>query len=173
MIAFRELQSNDLPFLVDVRNACRTMLHNDAEFTLTQAQEWFDTKRPRFYIAAHEGSPIGYFRTSNWSEANRHVYVGLDLHADYRGKGLAQAAYRVFLPYLFEDCGMNKVSAEVLEHNQRSRRLHQRLGFALEGVKRQEVWRDDRYLDSLLFSMLKSEFNARYGAGDQPTRRAS
>lgn len=166
-IAFREMQQQDLPFLVGVRNECRAMLHNDTEFTLAQAQDWFRTKHPKFYIATLEGSSIGYFRTSNWDETSRHVFVGFDLHADYRGKGLAQAAYRVFLRFLFEECGMNKVSLELLGHNERARRLYQRLGFVLEGVKRQEVWRNDRYLDSLLFSMLRSEFNSRHGVGDE------
>ena len=128
-IAFREMQHQDLPFLVGVRNECRAMLHDDTEFTLAQAQEWFKAARPRFYIVTHDGSLIGYFRTSNWSDANRHVYVGCDLRADYRGKGFAQTAYRVFLRFLFEECGMNKVSLEVLDHNERARRLYKRLGF--------------------------------------------
>ena len=68
---------------------------------------------------------------------------------------------------------MNKVSLEVLEHNERARRLYQRLGFVLEGVKRQEVWRNDRYLDSLLFSMLRSEFNSRYGVGNEQVQQSS
>lgn len=173
MVAFRELQRDDLPFLVSVRNECRAMLHDDSEFTLAQAQQWFDSKHPRFYIATEGGKPIGYFRTSNWEEPNRRVYVGFDLHKDYRGKGLAQAAYRVFLRHLFVGCGMNKVSLEVLEHNERAMCLYQRLGFALEGVKRQDVWRDGRYLDNLLFSMLKSEFNAHYGSGDQRGQQSS
>ena len=158
MIAFRDLQSGDLPFLLGVRNECRTMLHDDRAFTLAQAQAWFAVTRPRFYLVTQDGSPIGYFRTSHWDETNRHVHVGLDLHADHRGRGLAQQAYRAFLAFLFDECGMNKVSLEVLEHNERARRLYQRLGFVPEGVKRQEIRRDGRWLDSQLFSMLKSEF---------------
>ena len=173
MIAFRELQQSDLTFLLTVRNECRAMLHDDTEFTLAQAERWFNQKRPRFYIVTNDGAPIGYFRTSNWDDTNRHVTVGCDLHADHRGKGHAQTAYRAFLRFLFERCGMNKVSLEVLEHNERARKLYQRLGFALEGIKRQDVWRGHRYLDSLLFSMLKSEFDARYGGGDPKRTRPS
>ena len=77
MIAFRELQFEDLPFLVEVRNASRSMLHDDREFTLAQAQEWFKTAHPRFYLVTHEGAPIGYFRTSSWSETNQNVSIEL------------------------------------------------------------------------------------------------
>ncbi len=167
MIAFRKLQRDDLAFLVSVRNECRAMLHDDREFTLAQAEDWFDSTRPRFYLVALAGSPIGYFRTSNWSETNRHVYVGCDLHADFRGKGYGLTAYRMFLRFLFEECEMNKISLEALEHNQRALRLYRRLGFVLEGIKRQDVRREDRYLDSLLFSMLKSEFVAQEATGGE------
>ena len=53
---------------------------------------------------------------------------------------------------------MNKVSLEVLAHNERARRLYDGWALFLEGVRRQEVWRDGCYLDSLTFSMLRSEF---------------
>jgi RimJ/RimL family protein N-acetyltransferase len=158
IISLRELQRTDLPFLLGVRNSCRAMLHDDREFTLQEAEKWFDSAHPRFYLVALECRPIGYFRTSNWDDANRHVYVGCDLHESQRGKGYAQVAYDVFMRFLFNNCGINKVSLEVLSHNDRARKLYQKLGFVLEGVKRQEVWRDGRYLDSLMFSLLKSEF---------------
>ncbi len=160
VIAFREMQQDDLPFLIEVRNECRAMLHDDSAFTLDQAQAWFAAARPRFYIITYEGTAIGYFRTSHWEDANRHVSIGCDLHADYRGKGLAQAAYRAFLRFLFEDCAISKVSLEVLEHNAPARRLYRRLGFVVEYVKRQAVRRDGHDLDSIVMSMLKSDFDA-------------
>jgi RimJ/RimL family protein N-acetyltransferase len=162
MIAFRRLQRGDLPFLLEVRNQSRDMLHDNSVFTLEQAQVWFDTQQPRFYLATQDDTPVGYFRTSSWDEANSRAYVGFDLHLDFRRKGLAQSAYRVFLTYLFSECGLNKVSMEVLEHNHPARRLYERLGFKQEGVKREEIHRDGRYIDSIMLSMLKSEFLSRY-----------
>jgi RimJ/RimL family protein N-acetyltransferase len=162
MIVFRRLQRGDLAFLLEVRNQSRDMLHDNSVFTLEQAQVWFDTQQPRFYLATQDARPVGYFRTSNWDEANSHAYVGFDLHPDFRGKGLAQSAYRVFLTYLFTECGLNKVSMEVLEHNHPARRLYERIGFKQEGVKREEIHRNGRYIDSIMLSMLKSEFHSRY-----------
>lgn len=158
MITFREMTKDDLSFLVEVRNECREMLHDNSTFVLADAQEWFDRLRPRFYIIERNSVAVGYFRTSNWDEKNKHLYVGCDLHATSRGQGLAQIAYASFLHFLFDEIGMNKVSLEVLEHNDRARHLYQKLGFTVEGTKRQEVWRNGRYLDSQIMSMLKSEY---------------
>ena len=91
MIVFRRLQRGDLAFLLEVRNQSRDMLHDNSVVTLEQAQVWFDTQQPRFYLATQDAKPVGYFRTSNWDEANSHAYVGFDLHPDFRGKGLAQS----------------------------------------------------------------------------------
>jgi RimJ/RimL family protein N-acetyltransferase len=158
MIAFRELRRGDLPFLLAVRNVSRAMLHDDSEFALEEAQAWFDKTKPPFFIATSDGIPVGYFRTSNWDEKNHHCYIGLDLHPDFRGKGLAQAAYRVFLDYLFHVRGLNKVVVEVLDINVPAQKLYARAGFSIDGVKRQEVYRNGSYLDSIVMSILKSEF---------------
>jgi len=158
MITFRELTKEDLGFLVEIRNECREMLHDDSMFDLTDAISWYDRLRPRYYIIEQNSVAVGYFRTSNWDEKNKHLYVGCDLHANYRGQGLAEIAYASFLHFLFNELGMNKVSLEVLEHNHRAQHLYRKLGFTIRGVKRQEVWRDGRYLDSQIMSMLKSEY---------------
>lgn len=160
MITFREMTKDDLSFLVEVRNECREMLHDDSVFDLADASKWFDLLHPRFYIIERNSVAVGYFRTSNWDEKNRHLYIGCDLHANFRGQGVAQLAYSSFLRFLFDELGMNKVSLEVLEHNIRAQRLYRKLGFTVEGIKRQEVWRYGRYLDSQLMSMLKSEYVA-------------
>ena len=172
MIALRAIQRGDLSFVIAVRNECRAMLHDDTEFTLPQAEEWFDATHPRFYIASLDGAPIGYFRTSQWDETNRRAYIGFDLHRDYRGKGLAQDAYAVFLRHMFDEIGMNKVTVEVLEHNHRAQRLYERIGFVFEGRKRQEVWRDGRYLDSMILSILKSEYLSRRDGAPPPRKSA-
>ncbi len=166
MISFRELNRGDLSFLIEVRNDCRHMLHNDAEFSLAEANDWFDRERPLFYLITDDAAPIGYFRTSNWDQQARHVYVGCDLHKDYQGKGLAQKAYSIFLRFLFEELGINKVSLEVLEHNERARRLYNRLGFKPEDVRRQSIFRDGRHLESTLMSMLRSDFKSHHGDKD-------
>jgi len=160
--SFRALRRSDLGFLIEIRNECRAMLHDDSAFSLQQAEAWFDQAQPRFYIIEIGSTRVGYFRTSHWDRANRRVMIGCDIHPEYRGRGIARAAYLPFLRHLFLDLNLNKVSLEVLENNDRARRLYEALGFVLEGRKRQEIWREGRYLDSALMSILSAEFSSRY-----------
>lgn len=88
----RELSITDLPFLLEVRNdeTTRVNLENDSVFTLTQCEEWFLVRKPKWFIIEIDGNSVGYIRTNG-------VEVGIDIHPNYRRKGYAREAYKVYL----------------------------------------------------------------------------
>ena len=136
MMKFTKLNYDDLPFLNEVRNeCCEEYLHNSNKFTIEQTREWFTTTNPMFWVIIVDGERIGYFRTSNYSTENKNIYLGADLHKDYRGKGLAFQAYREFIPFLFKKYYLHKISLEVLETNIRAINLYKKLDFRTEGLK--------------------------------------
>jgi GNAT superfamily N-acetyltransferase len=88
----RKLISMDLEFLLEVRNddTTRVNLENESVFTLGECVEWFFKKNPLWYIIEIESIPVGYIRT-NGDE------VGIDIHPNYRRKGYARDAYKLYL----------------------------------------------------------------------------
>lgn len=82
----------DLEFLLEVRNdfTTRNNLENNSIFTLSDCVNWFYTKNPKWYIIEVNETPIGYIRT-NGDE------VGIDIHPNYRRKGYAREAYKLYL----------------------------------------------------------------------------
>jgi len=48
----------------------------------------------------------------------------------------------------------------VLETNQRAINLYNKLGFIKEGVKREEVLKNNKWINSIVMSILKSEYKA-------------
>jgi GNAT superfamily N-acetyltransferase len=158
MITFRPLSRDDVPFLTEVRNECAEQyLHTSAKFSVDDAYKWFDTNKPMFHTILYNDEKIGYFRVTNYSEVNRNLYIGADLHKDYRGKSLAFEAYRLFIPFVIKQYNLHKVSLEVLATNVRAYNLYLKLGFVHEGAKRQEVNKHETYIDSVVMSILKSE----------------
>jgi len=127
---FTPIQETDLAFVNEVRNECAEYLHDPRTFTLDQTKEWFKTG-PKWWIIWHEGERIGYFRTSNYHEAfNRNtMYIGADLHKDYRGKGLAYEAYQKFIPIVSDQYKLWVILLEVLATNTRAINLYGKLGF--------------------------------------------
>jgi len=160
-IGFVPLTVADLPFLVEIRNECRSFLHDDRAFTVDEARQWFEMQRPEFWLIQLDGVPIGYFRTSCHSSANRSMIVGADIHKDYRQRGLGYRSWTAFLNRQFVDRNLNKLALEVLATNTRAHALYRKLGFVEEGVKRREIFRDSEWVDSILMAMLNSEWRER------------
>lgn len=158
MITFRKIKYSDLEFINRVRNLyCEEYLHDNRKFTIDETIHWFESTNPDFYIIQNDDKNIGYFRLNKYSEENMNIYVGADIAPEYTGKGLGYLSYKIFLPYLFEEYGLNKVSLEVLSTNKRAIHLYKKLGFVIEGVKRQEVLKKGVYTDSIIMSILRNE----------------
>ena len=51
---------------------------------------------------------------------------------------------------------------EVLATNQRAINLYKKLGFDYEGTKRQEVLKGGVYVDSIIMSILKQDYNGSF-----------
>ena len=71
---------------------------------------------------------------------NKNIYIGCDLHKDWRGKGLSYLSYLEFIPKLFNTHNLHKISLEVLSTNIVAYNLYKKIGFIEEGRKRDEAW---------------------------------
>jgi RimJ/RimL family protein N-acetyltransferase len=161
MISFRRLKETDLEFLNEVRNHCAIeYLHDSRTFSLSDTLNWFNTTHPNYYIILNEEEKIGYFRLSNYSITNQNIYIGADLHPKFWGKKLSYPSYQKFIDYLFINYNLNKISLEVLSTNIRAYNLYKKLGFVQEGIKRQEVFKQNQFIDSIIMSLLKTEYDA-------------
>ena len=161
-VNIRWMTFEDLPFLVEVRNECRTFLHDDKKISLQDSVRWWQEQNPTFVIIQLHAcnTPVGYMRISHWSTYSRHVMIGSDIHPDYRRQGCATEAYKLLLRYLFDCWQLNKVSLEVLSTNPGALALYDKLGFVREGIKRDEILRDGAYADSIVMSILRREYGA-------------
>ena len=159
MINFKKIEKSDLSFLNEVRNEySEEFLHDSRKFTLDQTEQWFDKFNPDFYIIFLESERIGYFRLSNYSEINKNLYIGADIAPKFKGKGFGKLSYEKFIPFIFEKYNLNKISLEVLSTNQVAINLYKKLGFVTEGIKREEVYKNEVWVDSIIMSILKKEY---------------
>jgi UDP-4-amino-4,6-dideoxy-N-acetyl-beta-L-altrosamine N-acetyltransferase len=159
MVKVEAITKHDLAFLCEVRNSCATeYLHDSRLFTLDEVKNWFDKTTPKYFTIWKDNERIGYFRTSSYSELNRNITIGADLHESFRGKGYAFNAYKIFINKLFDEYDLNKISLEVLSTNVVAFGLYKKLGFVTEGIKRQDVLKNGIYVDSIIMSILRIEW---------------
>lgn len=67
------------------------------------------------------------------------------------------------LNHAFNNMNLQRVELTVLEDNTRARHLYEKCGFVYEGKKRKAKYKNGKFVDMLIYSILKSEF---YGGGN-------
>jgi len=126
---FLKMTQNDLPFFLSIRNECRKYLHNNNYFSLEECKKWFISSTTKYYIVTMNNNKIGYIRLSEHDKLNKSIYIGADLHKNYRGRGIGKKLYDNLFSFLKENFDIKILYLEVLSHNLRAINLYINLGF--------------------------------------------
>jgi len=90
---------------------------------------------------------------------NRNAEFGIMIgEKEQWGKGYASEAARLIINYGFNQLGMHRIFLHVYSHNERAQRVYEKVGFRLEGSMRESYFRGGRYYDTLIMSILESEW---------------
>lgn len=81
---------------------------------------------------------------------------------NYWGNGYATEARMLMLKFAFEERGLQRISAVVLENNIASLRIHEKCGFKKEGLMRNSMFKNGRYYNQYILGVLKDEFEEAY-----------
>jgi ribosomal-protein-serine acetyltransferase len=93
------------------------------------------------------------------SRAHRSANIGYWIAEQHQGQGAVTAAVHALVEHGFTVWSLNRIEIRTAPDNARSRAVPERLGFTAEGTLREAERIDDRYLDSVVYSMLASEWD--------------
>lgn len=149
-MSFEEMTEKDLPIFLEIRNQSTEYLHNNTKFTLEEATKWFNETSPKFYMINLGSKTIGYFRTSNWNPEEGTMYLGCDIHPNYRGFGFGYQAYSQFIDRIYTMFNLKNIQLEVLANNERAIHLYKKLGFIDIGISPDKIIKNDIEIDSII-----------------------
>jgi ribosomal-protein-serine acetyltransferase len=86
---------------------------------------------------------------------NRRTELGYWIDAGHQGRGIITRATARLVDYAFQEQDCNRVILQCAVGNVKSRAVAERLGFTQEGISREAEWLYDRYVDLVVYSMLK------------------
>lgn len=168
-VRLRPIERDDLPRFVDWFSDpdVRRHLSIYKPFSLAQEERWFENmtqslerqEQVLMAIETAEGVHIGNvgLHAINWKDRCAELGIVIGDKA-YWGQGYGTDAIQTFLGLAFGEMNLHRVFLRVDADNARGIRCYEKVGFQSEGVLRQVVFREGRYHDQYMMSILESEF---------------
>jgi ribosomal-protein-serine acetyltransferase len=164
-VAIRRAEADDVDFLVEL------VTHEDVEPFLAAIgakgpeDVLAEVERSRsepeafgVFVIEVDGERAGTMRFERTNLRNRIASLGgLAVHPDHRGRRTADEAARLFQRHLLEDLGFHRLQLEVYGFNERAQVHAERSGFVREGVRRKAYWRNEEWVDSVLYGLVAED----------------
>lgn len=106
----------------------------------------------------YENKIAGVLGFNQIDEANRIGHIGYWLGQEYNGKGIMTKSVRELIEVGFEYYSLERVDIRCAVKNNRSRAIPERLNFQQEGIIRQAEKLYNRYLDHVVYGLLRNEY---------------
>lgn len=87
----------------------------------------------------------------NWLA--RVATVGIMIgNKDYWGKGYGTDAMKVLMKFIFEDMNIRKIRLSTFSFNLRAQKSYEKCGFQVEGILKDEIFKEGKYYDEIIMS---------------------
>jgi RimJ/RimL family protein N-acetyltransferase len=106
-------------------------------------------------------TPIGALTLNTGQQLethNRAAKMGIMIKPEFQGHGYGSEAIKWALEWAFVHAGLHRVALNVVEWNERAIKVYEKLGFVLEGRRREALWKEGKWWDSLDMGILSREW---------------
>lgn len=166
LVRLRAPERGDLPTFVRWFNDPETtqFLLRGPPMSLEGEEQWYVDLEKRddsvFCIETLEGKLIGNIGIMhiNWTDRSAEIGVMIG-EKDHWGRGFGTDAITLLLRYMFEELSIERVSLYCDEKNIRAQRSYQKCGFRQEGKFRHHRFRNGDYIDDVIMSILREEWD--------------
>ncbi len=165
----RPVDAQALATVLNDRSVSRPTLRMPYPYTLEHARR-FATRNPvqvfsgealsLLAFAREGGELLGGIALREFDWRDRRATLGYWIARRHWGKGLATEAVEAVCRAGFRQLHLHRIEAEVFSFNPASARVLGHVGFRLEGTRRQVARKGVRWVDSQIYGLLASEFQA-------------
>ena len=137
----------------------RTQSAEDVRRFITEVvrPQWQEHRGPQCGIWL-EGALVGSIGCHPIDWANRSCSFGYWVASRAQGRGVVTRCAASLLDYLFAEAGLHRVVIQCGTGNLKSCAVPRRLGFTREGVSREAEWVSGRWVDLVVWSILRPEW---------------
>ena len=140
----------------------RRFMYSAHEISEEEHLNWLSSllgsTRQTVFVVMREDALAGVVSLNAINTAHRTADWAFYLDPELQGKGLGSAVEFWMLDHAFNAAGLEKLNCEVLESNAAVVKMHQKFGFSVEGVRRQNIEKDGERVDVVLLGITKDEW---------------
>lgn len=168
-VRLREYRREDLLLRLEYINDAELISNITPEIpypiTLNEEEKWFQSINAlkdtyRFAIETNsENRFIGDCSITDVDWKNSVASIGMFIGAkEYRGKGYGADAINILIDFIFKQMNLNKIRLIVYSFNKTAIDFYKKHGFKVEGIMREEIFRNNDRYDKIAMGMLKEEY---------------
>jgi len=97
------------------------------------------------------------FHGINWKDrtATFGIFIG---DKSFWGNGYGTEAANLLIRHGFHQLNLHRINSSVIDYNVRSLKMHLKLGFEIEGRRRQNIFKNGAYHDEIILGLLKEQW---------------
>lgn len=162
-VSIRKFEFRDIPNKIRWINdpANNRYLHYDLPLEYEKTCAWFEKNQHRTdrydAVIEQEGIPVGLIGLLGLKDGEGEYYISMG-EAGAKGCGVAKAASELLLSYGFRKLGLKRIYLYTEEENLSAQRLFERLGFRQEGLYKDHLFYNGRYVNRYGYSMTRQEY---------------
>lgn len=164
-LSLNTIDKSDLDFLQELVNhpEVRETTSRSMPINRSQEEDYFNShicdENTIHLLIVSDGDPVGTISLDpiNWS--SRRAEIGYCVSPVQQNKGYGTKATQLLVEYAFDELGLHKMTANVLEYNKSSIKLLERIGFTVEGKMRDAEFVNGVFQDMHRYGILENEWH--------------
>ena len=149
----RDHLSKFLPWVGNMQSA------DDFRIYIRNCESMYMEQQEISFVILLDGKVVGRVGLHHLDLSNRNAAIGYWLSKHVEGKGIMTRCCAGLISYGFEQLGLQRIEIKAATANLRSQAIPVKLGFKQEGVLKQSELVGGKFLDLILFAMLRDEWN--------------
>lgn len=144
----------DLESFTNIEQAEELICRWNQRFENNQGIRWGITLRS-------EDCVIGTCGFHGWAKNHCKIEIGYELTPEYWRQGIMTEVIPKIIEFGFNNLGLNRIEAFVEPENMGSRKVLEKVGFTEEGILKEHFYWRNRFVDNVLYALLKKEYKFR------------
>lgn len=161
-LSLRKPTYTDAQALIEIKNnkdSAMLLGGISKQYTEESIKEWIDFHNNRddeaLFLICDNGTPIGHIGLYKINKQSNNAEIGILIGSpNLHGKGYGTLSTSALTEFGFNELGLHRITALVLEENKASCKMFEKCGYKPEGLLVDKTFKNERYYNVVILSII-------------------